>query len=120
LFFAYISYVLLSSLVLFRLLSVSREVYFYGYWIAEFLSALFGTGVVWESYSAALAGYPGVRRMTRVSITVLILAVGLKFAADLATRPIGILFPTIVEVERNLRFLQAILLLAIVALLSYY
>ncbi len=120
LFFAYLSYVFLSSLVLFRLLSVSREIYFYGYWTAEFVSALFGTGVVWEAYNTALAGYPGVRRMTRVSIFLLVLAVSVKFAADLAARPITVLFPTIVELEQNLRFVQAILLLAILALLGYY
>jgi hypothetical protein len=119
-FYAYISYVLLSSLVVLRLSFISREVYFCSYWIAEFSAAFLGTGVVWETYGAVLAGYPGVRRMARALIGSLVLAITVKLAVDLATHPIGVLFPTIVEVERDLRSVQAILLLAILVLIFYY
>lgn len=119
-FYGYVAYVLCSSLILFRLSLVSRQAYAIGYWVAEFASAIFGIGIIWEVYGAAFAFYPGVRRMGRVLIAGLVLAVTGKAVADVATRPMRVLFPTTVELERNLRFVEAVLLLAILLLVLYY
>ena len=119
-FYGYAAYVLCSSLVLFRLSLVSRQAYSLGHWAADFVAVLFGVGVTWEIYDTILAGYPGVRRMGRSLITTVVLVLLAKFVVDLAAQPVRVLLPTTVELERNLRFGQATLLLAILSLLGYY
>jgi hypothetical protein len=119
-FYWYAAYVLFSSLVLFCLSPVSSLAYAIGYWVEEFVGVLFGVAVTWEIYGAALLGCPGVRRMARSVITSLVLAFLAKFMVDLASQPVRVLFPSAMELERNLRFAQAALLLAILSLLVYY
>ena len=55
-FYAYIGFVLLSSLALLRLSAGSRQAYALAYWTSELTSALLGVGVIWEIYGSALAG----------------------------------------------------------------
>jgi hypothetical protein len=119
-FYGYAAYVLCSSLVLFRLSLVSRQAYSVGHWALDFVAVLFGVGVTWEIYDTILAGYSGVRRVGRSLIASLVLILLAKFVANLATQPVRVLFPTTVELARNLRFGQAALLLAILSLLVYY
>ena len=116
-FYGYLAYVLCSSLLLFRLSLVSRRAYAIGFWAEEFVAVLFGVAVTWEIYGAALAGCPGVRRMGRSLITLIVLALFAKFAVGLAAQP-ALASP--MELERNLRFAQAVWLLAILSLLVYY
>jgi len=119
-FYGYVAYVLCSTLVLFRLSLASSQAYAVGYWVSEFVAVLLGIGVTWEIYDAILAGYPGMRRMGRSLITVLVCVLIAKSVADLSAQPWRVLFPTTLDLERNLRFAQAALLLAILSLLVYY
>jgi type IV secretory pathway TrbD component len=116
-FYGYLAYVLCSSLVLFRLSLASPQAYAVGFWAEEFVAVLFGVAVTWEICGAALAGCPGVRRMGRSLITVLVLVLLAKFVVDVAAQPVQL---STVELMRNLRFAQAALLLAILSLLAYY
>jgi hypothetical protein len=116
-FYGYAAYVLCSSLILFRLSLASQRAYTAGYWLAEFAGVLLGVAVTWEIYGAALGECPGVRRMGRSLITLLVLVLFAKFVAGLAAQPV--LAPPL-ELMRNLRFAQAVLLLAILSLLVYY
>jgi len=115
-FYGYVAYVLCSSLVMFRLALASRWAYAVGYWTLDFVAVLFGVAVTWEIYGATLVGCPGVRRMGRSLITLLVLVLLAKFVVGLAAQPA--LAP--LELARNLRFAQAVLLLAILSLLVYY
>jgi len=119
-FYGYAAYVLCSSLVLFRLSLASRQAYAIGYWASDFLSVLFGMGVTWEIYDSILTPYPGVRRMGRLFIALPVFVLLGKFMVDLADQPLKVLLPTTLELERNLRFGQAGLLIAILSLLAYY
>ena len=119
-FYGYAVYVLCSSLVLFRLSLASRQIYTFAYWIAEFISALYGIGIIWEIYDVTFAAYAGVRRAARGLITALVLAVTVAAVVDMGRHPIPVLFPTTVEVEQNLRFIEAILLAAILSTVIYY
>ena len=119
-FYGYVAYVLCSSLVMFRLALASRWAYAVGYWTLDFVAVLFGVAVTWEIYGATLVGCPGVRRVGRSLIALIVLALLAKFVVDLASQPVQALLPTPVELVRNLRFAQAALLLAILSLLVYY
>jgi len=91
-----------------------------GYWSSELLSVVAGFGVTWQIYASILAPYGGVRRMARAVLGVFLALVLAKAIVDLAGGPIRNLGPTTVELERNLRFVQALLLLAIAALVVHY
>lgn len=119
-FYGYAAYVLCSSLVLFRLSLASRQGYALAYWVAEFISALCGIGIIWEIYDATFAAYAGVRRAARGLIAVLVLVVTAEAVVNMELHPIRVLFPTTVELERNLRFTEAILLAAILSMVLYY
>jgi hypothetical protein len=119
-FHGYVAYVLCASLILFRLSLASRQAYAIGYWVEELVGVLFGVAVTWEIYDAILADYPGVRRVGRSLIASLVLVLVAKFVANLAAQSVQVLIPTTMELESNLRFAQAALLLAILSLLVYY
>jgi len=119
-FYTYLGFVLSASFVLFRLSFASRQSYTTGYWTSEILATLLGVGVMWEFYDVVLAPYRGVRRMGRALIATLLAVLFLKFAVDVAAQPATVLMPTTVELQRNLRFLQALLLVVMFMLLRYY
>ena len=98
----------------------SERHYQIGYWVSEFLLAIAGFGVTWQIYTTILAPYRGVRRMAHTVLGVLFAVVLAKALVELTTNPIHNLIPTTVELEWNLRFLQALLLLAIAALVVHY
>lgn len=119
-FWVYIGYVLCSSLVLYPLTLKSPIVYATAYWISSLISVLIGLGVTWEIYRIVFTPYVGVYRLGRTLTAALCVVVGAKFATDVSTHTIGMLIPTTLELERNLRFVQALLLLVIVVLVVYY
>ena len=119
-FFVYVAYVLASSLVLLRLSRLGPQVYAFGYWVAELISVFAGVAVIWELYGAMFAAYPAVRRMGRVLIGALVALTCSRFAADIVGQPLQALVPTAVELERNLRFLQATVLFGVLVMIGYY
>jgi len=119
-FYAYIGFVLCSSIVFFSLSTGSPQAYAIGYWISEFISAWLGVGIIWEIYGSVLRAYAGVYRLGRSLISALSAFAVAGFAFEVVTRPLATLIRTIVELERNLRFMQALLLLVILALILYY
>lgn len=119
-FYSYLSWVLFDSLVSFYLYVAHPSAYGTYYWSAEFLSVALGYCVIWEIYAQALAQYPGVARLGRiVLLAVFIIVVGQTLAGSLSAHA---LLPSQIPavLERNLRAAQAMLLVAIVALLIYY
>ena len=119
-FYVYLGWVLLDSLVSFYVYVVNPGAYVSLYWYTEFLSLALGYTVIWEISRQALADYPGVGRMAR---TVLLFFFVMVLARAL-TGPLGdqASYSTklLALLERDLRAVQALLLAGIVGLLAYY
>jgi hypothetical protein len=119
-FFGYLGSVLCAVALNLALLPTSSRRYHVGYWIGEFVSAVAGFGVTWEIYSHVLAPYRGVRRMARVLLAIVLVAVVGEALMGLGNAPMKTLMPITLELERNLRVVQALLLLAVVGLIVHY
>jgi hypothetical protein len=119
-FFAYIGSVLGTTVVNLALLPASSKRYYIGYWIGEFVSAVAGFGVTWEIYSHVLAPYRGVRRMARPVVAIALIAATGEALLGIGSDPARALMPVTHVLERNLRVVQALLLLAIVGLIVHY
>jgi len=89
------------------------------YWYAEFFSLLLGCGVTWEIVRLVLGPYPGAGRMARnVLLFLLFMALSKALAGDWKGEETWAL--TFVELDRNLRALQALSLIVLVLLVTYY
>jgi len=120
-FFGYISLVLCSESVRFFLLVVaSKKTYGIGFWITESSARLAVLLLTWEVYVQILAPYQGLRRMTKAVVSLVLALVVAKALVELGGSPLRNLGPTTVELERNLRAVQALLLLAIVGIVMHY
>jgi len=113
-FYSYAMTVLLTTVVG---LGVTRgRSYFYFYWVSEFIVLLLGIGVTWEIYMRVLAYYPGVRRLAWMLLSIIFsLVVVAHSAAGHPTQAFSF-----VALERDLRTVQAIVLLTLFALVAYY
>ena len=119
-FYAYLSYVLLESLLRFYVYFLSPGYYRDFYWSTQFLSVVIGYGVIWEIYRQALDRYPGAARMARNLLLVIFVLVVLKAFLNTLGGHVWSPAATTAELERNLRTIQAILLLTIGGLFGYY
>ena len=110
------------------LVDVSRDVvylldgrgYLQFYFVTEFLSLLVGYGVVLEVTRKSLEAYPGAERLSRHLIISIFLAifgyVSCKALVSAGWSPAN----SLMELERDLRGVQALVILSVVALLFYY
>jgi hypothetical protein len=119
-FYFYVAFVFSQSVVRFSVARISPELYANVYWSTEFLSAIVGCLVIWEIYSRTLTPYPGVSRFSRSMILIAITAVLAKLFLTHANNPMAVFFQSTTELDRNLRSIQAIFLVFIVALLYHY
>jgi hypothetical protein len=116
----YLAAVFCRSPVLLLLRPVTSDGYRAGYWISELVCAMLAFGVTWEIYARTLAPYPGVRRMARSLMSVLLVAVGAKAMVGMWGNPLRNLSSTVVDFERDLRVVQMLLLLGLVGLVAHY
>lgn len=119
-FSAYLALVLCRSPLLLCLRPVTSDGYRLGYWISEFVCAVLAFGVTWEIYSQTLAPYPGVRKMARTLMGVLLVAVGAKAMVEVWGNQLRNVGSTVVDFERDLRVVQMLLLLGLVGLVARY
>jgi hypothetical protein len=119
-FFGYVTSVFLSAMVRLSLGPPASHSYAVGYWTTEFVMAATGFGVTWEIYSHVLEPYRGVRKMARWVLAILFAMVVAKALAGIRVSPWLLARPTIIEMERDLRILQAILLLGMLGLIVHY
>ncbi len=119
LFFAYVACVFIQDLFLLTVYLLHSRYYTPLYWYAEFFSLAIGCGVSWEIFRLVLGRYPGAGRMAR---NVLILALIMVITKGLANAWSGnASWPnTAIEVERNLRAIQAVSLIVLATLSVYY
>ena len=119
-FYGYVSIVACADITRHYLYERAPQTYRTGWWISEFITAVVGLAVTWEIFSQILLPYKGVLRMARAVLLALFAIVLVKTAIDWRGIPLHDLIPTTVEIERNLRVVQALLLLAMVGLIVHY
>jgi hypothetical protein len=120
-FYTYLLCVLLQSPIRF----VAYHWYAYTwyslvYWTTEFLGLAMGCLVVFEIYRLALAAYPGTAKMARNVLLFLFVLALAKCAATLRNDPHLLAKATPLEVERALRTVQAISIVALVTVFASY
>ncbi|MGH9736209.1 MAG: hypothetical protein ACRD8A_16650 [Candidatus Acidiferrales bacterium] len=120
LFYSYLSFVLVRDLCLLVLYHWFFSAYAWTYWYTEFLSVLLGCGVVWESYKIALAAYPGAARIARSALPVLFIFVTMRIVVEDSLSANWIPGRTTLQTEVELRVVQVVLLLGLVAVFAYY
>jgi len=119
-FYLYLSYVLVRDLALMPIYYLWPKIYGYAYWYSQFLSVVLGCGVVWEVYKVALTRYPGAARMARNALPFLFIFAASRIFVKAWNSPYWIPGTSTLETERDLRFVQMVLLLGLVALFAYY
>ena len=119
-FYSYVLFVLLQSLLRFWVYHWFPAGYMESYWYTEFFGVIVGSGVLFEIYRKGLAPYPGTARLARNALAlVFAVAVGKALAASLRG-PLWWPARTTAELERNLRAVQAFAILGLVILLLAY
>src|SRR5260370_13773199 len=119
-FYAYILFVWLQSLLRFSIYHSRPELYSPVYWFTEGLGVLIGCGVVFEVYRVGLAAYPGTARMARNLLGFLFVMAFTKGLVETWNGPhwpsVAATLATTFDVERVLRTLQSLAVLALVVL----
>ncbi len=119
-FYTYLGYVFLESNLRLCIYLLKPGFYPSFYWYTQFLGVAVGYGVIWEIFRQALAQYPGAARMARNVLAAIFVVIVSKAFFNALTGPAWSPARTMAEFERNVRAVQAILLLAVVGLLAYY
>lgn len=116
----YLGCVLASSSSGYVLSIVKSSVYGYWYWGWEFVCVLAGYCVVLEIVENALASHEGPRKLARnIALLVFASVVGVTTFQWVVERSSHLIL-TSIEVERNLRTAELVLLALIIAVIFYY
>jgi len=119
-FYSYITFVLLQSLLRFSILHSRQNLYPRAYWITEWLGVMIGCGVVFEVYRVGLAAYRGTARMARNLLGLVFVVAFAKAVAETWNDPRWWLMATTMDLERLLRTVQSLAILALVVLFLFY
>jgi len=118
-FFAYLASVLAQESFLLAIYRFRFTYYTQVYWFEEFVSLVMGCGVTWEIFRVTLERYPGAGKMAR---NVLLIALSLVVSKGLVNAwNSDVPWPTTgIELEGNLRAIQALALIVLAVLIVYY
>jgi len=119
-FYTYILFVWLQSLLRFFVFHSRPQYYSAIYWITEGLGVLVGCAVVFEIYRVGLASYPGTARMARNLLGFVFVLAFTKALVDTWNDPQWWLISTTMDLERVLRIVQALAIAALVLLFFFY
>jgi hypothetical protein len=120
-FYTYLLLVLLQSPIRFVAYHWYNEtLYSPVYWTTEFLGLAMGCLVVFEIYRVALAAYPGTAKMARNVLLFLFVLALAQCGAALWRDPHLLWEATPLQMERALRTVEAIALVALVAVFASY
>lgn len=120
LFYLYLSWVLISDLSLMAFYYLMPKIYPYAYWASQFLSVVIGCCVVWETYSLAFARYPGAARMARSVLPFAFILAVTRVFVKAWNRSNWLPGHSTLEAELDLRIVQGVLLIGLLALFAYY
>src|SRR5216683_2695814 len=119
-FYCYILFVWIQSLLRFSVYNTRPQLYSPVYWITEGVGVLIGCGVVFEVYRVGLAAYPGTARMARNLLAFLFVMAFTKAIVGTWNDPHWSSVATTLDVERVLRVLQSLAIIALVVLSLFY
>lgn len=119
-FYGYIFCVFLVSLVLYISNALRPDLYESWYWPTQFATLVAGCGVVLDVVRHSFGCYPGAERVARLACLAIFVAtifyVGLKAAARAELTPLAVT----VGLERDLRVIEALLLVTVLSIVFYY
>jgi len=119
-FYFYLISVLIVSLLRFAVFTFRPGSYPAFYWYTQYFAATIGYAVILEIYSQAFKKYRGAVRVANGLLLCILAAVLLKIIAGAVSGSGWSPGETMAALERDMRALQAALLLVIIALLAYY
>jgi hypothetical protein len=119
-FYVYVLFVLLQSLLRFYLYHSGSPLYPYVYWSTEFLAVLIGCGVTFEIYRIGLRAYPGTARMARNLLSIIFVLAATKAFVEASNDPRWWPIATSADLELALRIVQAGSIGALVVLFLIY
>jgi len=118
-FFAYLASVFVQNSFLMAVYIFKFKYYVPLYWYAEFFSLLMGCGVTWEISRLILGRYPGAGRMASNVLAFVLIMVLARWLVSVWNGDAS-WAATLVELERNLRAVQALSLIVLALLIAYY
>jgi len=119
-FYFYLGTVFLLQLFRFFVFTFSPFAFPTFYWCTEFLPAIVGYVVIVEIFQQSLKSSPGAARMARTALLGVLGAVILKVIVDAFSSPTWSMATSFAGLERNLRTVQALLILVIIVVLASY
>ena len=119
-FYTFIAFVLFQGLLRFLAYYWRPQLYRDVYWTTEFLAVMVGCAVVFEIYRIGLSSYPGTARMARNALAFVFALALTKALVDVASDPRWWLEATARDVEGAVRAVQALSVIALVALFLFY
>ncbi len=119
-FYSYAVSVLLGTLLLSTVRVIHPALYPSCYWSVQFVTLLFGYGILLEIIQHVLSPYPGAERFARLTGVGLLAGI-LCFSLVYSRMAPGSSHSYIVvEFERDLRTVQTLLLFSLLGVISYY
>src|SRR5262249_45615568 len=121
LFYGYVAFVLFfEDLASYLIGHFIPGLYHYSYWVTEFVGLIIGCGVVFEIYRMGLQRFPGTARMARNALALVFALAVAKGILSASSHSQWWLAADTMSVERILRIVQAVAVLALaVAFLLY-
>jgi hypothetical protein len=119
-FFTYTAYLLAAHVIGLTVTWGTKGAYSAYYWTTEAVTTVLGVGVTWEIHRRVLARYPGVRRLACMLLIVIFGIVVIISTAGHDEGVVSTLTSRLVVAERDLRTVQAIVLLILFSLVAYY
>jgi hypothetical protein len=119
-FYAYILFVWLQSLLRFSIYHTRPQLYVPVYWITEYSGVLIGCAVVFEIFRMGRASYPGTARMARNLLAFVFVMALTKGLVETWNNPRWWSVATTIEFERALRTVQSLAIIAVVILWLFY
>jgi hypothetical protein len=119
-FYTYLLFVAVDDLLRMAVYRWFPSDYSQFYWITQFLSLIVGSGIIFEIYRVALRSFPGAARMSRYLLFLVFAAVFARAIVVRSADLISWLASSSLMLERNLRIVQALAILSLVALFLWY
>lgn len=119
-FYSYLLFVWMQSILRFSVYRARPQVYPKVFWTTEWLGVLVGCAVVFEIYRVGLRAYPGTARLARNLLAFVLLLAFVKATVEAGNNPLWWSTTSTLDLELALRVVQALALVALVALFLFY
>jgi len=119
-FYSYLLFVWLQSLLRFSVHYGQPQLYPRVFWITEWLGVLVGCAVVFDIYRVGLRAYPGTARLARNLLALVFFLAFVKATVETGNNPLWWSTTSTLDLELALRVVQALALVALVALFLFY